>query len=130
MVMAFLMVYLVIMLIREDWELKYVLLLAVYGVDSVLTIVHRLFLKENIFKAHRKHLYQYLSNELGVPQLFVAGIYAILQLLINFWVVNTAIGLTGEVILLVSLGALYILLKYMIISGRLRPLMTFKGPAN
>ena len=60
----------------------FIVLLAVYGVDSVLTIIHRLILKENIFEPHRKHLFQIMANELKIPHLAVSGIYALLQLII------------------------------------------------
>ena len=52
---------------------QYLLCLAVYGVDSVLTIVHRLFLGESIFRAHRRHLYQHLSNDMRWPHLVVSS---------------------------------------------------------
>jgi hypothetical protein len=35
----------------------------VYGVDTFLTILYRLIRHENIFAAHRSHLYQILANE-------------------------------------------------------------------
>ena len=41
-----------------------------------------IFLKENIFIAHRKHLFQLLVNELRLPHLFVSFLYAVIQLLI------------------------------------------------
>jgi hypothetical protein len=39
--------------------------------------------KENIFKAHRSHFYQYLANEKKWPQLAVVALYLAVQLLIN-----------------------------------------------
>jgi UDP-GlcNAc:undecaprenyl-phosphate/decaprenyl-phosphate GlcNAc-1-phosphate transferase len=60
-----------------------IILLSVYGVDSVGTIILRLLRKENIFKAHRSHLYQDLVHVKGLSHLKVAGIYAIVQLIIN-----------------------------------------------
>ncbi|MFA5325869.1 MAG: UDP-GlcNAc--UDP-phosphate GlcNAc-1-phosphate transferase, partial [Bacteroidales bacterium] len=51
----------------------------IYGVDTVLTIIHRLILKENIFVAHRKHLYQLMSNELHIPHIWVSIIYMFVQ---------------------------------------------------
>jgi hypothetical protein len=53
-----------------------------YGVDTILTIIHRIYLKENIFLAHRKHLFQLLVNELRLPHVFVSFLYAMIQLLI------------------------------------------------
>jgi len=56
---AFIIVFLLGLLIFKTGDFSYIVLLAVYGVDTVLTIIHRLMmLHENIFEAHRKHLYQ------------------------------------------------------------------------
>ena len=75
------------LLIIKTQELKYLLFLTVYGVEVVLTILERLILKENIFEAHRRHLYQLFSNEKKVSHLVVSAIYAFLQLLINVIVI-------------------------------------------
>lgn len=93
-------------------ELKYVFFLAVYGVDTVLTIVHRLMLKQNIFQAHRLHFYQILANERKIPHLVVAVIYAAVQLIINFFIMQTHYGfvVTGLVVCL-PLAILYVVLK-------------------
>lgn len=84
--MAFIVVFLLGRLIMQTGDGSYLMLLALYGVDSVLTIVHRLLLKENIFKPHRKphrkHLYQLMANELKIPHLLVSSIYMLLQALI------------------------------------------------
>jgi UDP-GlcNAc:undecaprenyl-phosphate/decaprenyl-phosphate GlcNAc-1-phosphate transferase len=64
-----------------------ILLLAVYGVDSVATIILRILRKENIFEAHRLHLYQKLANEKKIPHLKVTALYLSVQLLINLIVV-------------------------------------------
>ena len=53
--------------------------LAVYGADSVLTIVHRLMLHENIALPHRKHLYQIMANELKIPHVAVSLTYMVVQ---------------------------------------------------
>ncbi len=80
---AFILLFMVGKLILLEPSLVVVLLLGVYGVDAVLTIVHRLILKENIFQAHRKHLYQILANEAKIPHLSVALIYTAIQIAIN-----------------------------------------------
>jgi UDP-GlcNAc:undecaprenyl-phosphate GlcNAc-1-phosphate transferase len=98
------------------FELKYILFLTLYGVDAILTIVHRLILKENIFKAHRKHLYQYLANEMKCPHLWVAFGYALVQLSINIWVVQSKVTFMTGLGLLVLLCLLYIFCKKMILS--------------
>ncbi len=63
------------------------LFLSVYMVDGVFTIVFRLIRKENIFQAHRSHLYQVLANGYGIDQRLIAVIYLAMQLLINVWAV-------------------------------------------
>ncbi|MBX9449980.1 MAG: glycosyltransferase family 4 protein [Taibaiella sp.] len=93
-------------------ELKYVFFLAVYGVDAVLTIFHRLFLRQNIFQAHRLHFYQILANEQKLPHLTVAIIYAMLQLIINIVIIHTKYDFiaTGLIVCL-PLAFIYVILK-------------------
>lgn len=71
-----------LLMIRTD-DVKYLLFLTVYGTDVVFTILERLKLKENIFEAHRKHLYQLFSNEKKISHLWVSSSYAVIQLFIN-----------------------------------------------
>lgn len=79
---AFIILFLIGKLIIETKDFSWIILLAVYGVDSVLTIIHRLMLHENIGLPHRKHLYQLMANELKVPHVVVSAIYMVLQLII------------------------------------------------
>lgn len=79
--MAFIVVFLLGKLILKTDDVTYIVLLAVYGVDSVLTIVHRLMLKENITLPHRKHAYQIMANELKIPHIVVSLLYMFLQFL-------------------------------------------------
>ena len=84
---AFWVVALIGLLMMKTGEIKWILFLAVYGVEVISTILERLKLKENIFEAHRRHLYQLFSNEKKVSHLVVSAIYAFLQLLINVIVI-------------------------------------------
>lgn len=79
---AFIILFLLGKLILTTGNFSYIVLLVVYGVDSILTIIHRLMLHENIGQAHRKHLYQLMANELKIPHIMVAAFYMILQVLI------------------------------------------------
>jgi len=79
---AFILLFLLGKLIIATNDISYIVLLGVYGVDTVLTIIRRLQLKENIFEAHRKHVYQLLANEIKLPHVWVSTIYASLQALI------------------------------------------------
>jgi len=81
---AFAIVFLVFSFIEKTQNVLWIMLLAVYGVDSVLTILHRLLLKENIFKAHRKHAYQLMANELKMPHVAVSCFYMVIQLAVSF----------------------------------------------
>ena len=85
--MAVFLGYFMIFTILETGQIGYLLFFAVYGIDAVITIASRLLKKENIFEAHRSHLYQYLANEMKYPHLQVAFLYAFLQLLINVVVI-------------------------------------------
>ena len=110
----------------SSFDSKYILLFVVYGVDGVLTIIQRLYNRENIFKAHRKHLYQLLVNEKGWPHLVVAGIYASIQLLISFWVINYFVTFYHTVCLIIGLCLFYILVKYFMVILPLRTNLTTK----
>lgn len=81
---AFILLFLLGALILQSGDIWYLVFLVVYGVDSVLTICHRLLLRENIFKAHRKHVYQLMANELKIPHVVVSAVYALLQAAISF----------------------------------------------
>lgn len=80
---AFVLLFLLGKLAIATRDVSWIIFLAVYGTDSVLTIIHRLMLRENIGHAHRKHLYQILSNELAFPHTAVASIYAAVQAAIS-----------------------------------------------
>ncbi|MDN3671925.1 glycosyltransferase family 4 protein [Flavobacterium branchiarum] len=84
---AFWVIYLVLKLIIVTNSLIWLLFLAVYGVDAIGTIMHRLYLKQNIFEAHRLHLYQVLSNEYKIQHRVVALYYAIVQTAVSGLVV-------------------------------------------
>lgn len=81
---AFIVLFALGRLILQTGDFYYILFLCVYGIDSVLTIVHRILLHENIGKPHRKHIYQLMANELGMPHILVSSIYMLLQLSISF----------------------------------------------
>jgi UDP-GlcNAc:undecaprenyl-phosphate GlcNAc-1-phosphate transferase len=82
--MAFIMVFFICQLIIKTNNPAYLLLLSIYGLDTVTTILFRLSRKENIFEPHRTHFYQFLANEKKMPHLWVAASYSILQLIINY----------------------------------------------
>ncbi|AMC10853.1 hypothetical protein Lupro_06175 [Lutibacter profundi] len=84
---AMLILFLVLKFIVHLQAPVLVLLVLVYGVDGVLTILYRMCLKESITQAHRHHIYQKLVDKAHWSHLKVAGVYALVQLLLNVVVI-------------------------------------------
>jgi Fuc2NAc and GlcNAc transferase len=61
-----------------------IMFLCMFYADALVTIFYRWRKGENLLKAHRGHLYQYMSNEMAMPHWKVATIYAIMQLIFGF----------------------------------------------
>jgi len=105
-------VVLLLKLIIETEDIIWILFLAIYGVDVICTIGHRVYLKQHIFKPHRLHFYQVWVEKAKCPQLWVSVVYATIQLIIcivviYFWkrIPEIMLSLT----LLGLLVALYVL---------------------
>ena len=81
---AFILLFALGKLILHTQNFAYIIFLAVYGADTVLTICHRIQLHENLGEAHRKHAYQLMANELKIPHVQVSMFYMTLQLVISF----------------------------------------------
>lgn len=71
---------LLLLLIVKTNNLVWMGFLAVYGVDSLYTVLHRVYLKQNITEPHRLHFYQILANERKIPHRIVSIIYFFVQL--------------------------------------------------
>ena len=104
---SFILLFLIGKLILVSGDFSYIILLVVYGVDSVLTIIHRLMLHENIGLPHRKHLYQLMANELKIPHVVVSLTYMVVQAVIlvgyfvwtpyHYWYLLATVILLGVV---------------------------------
>lgn len=79
--------YLIGFLIFYTNEWKWLLLLGVYGLDTVVTIICRIIRKENILDAHRSHFYQYLANERKWSHLTISLIYGFIQGVLNLIII-------------------------------------------
>ncbi|MFM7850860.1 MAG: hypothetical protein ACKO96_02865, partial [Flammeovirgaceae bacterium] len=116
MACGFFVIYLILDLIYTSQNYVYILFLAVYGVDSVLTIVHRLILKQNIFKPHKLHLYQQLISIAKVNHLQMTFIYMVIQSLVGLGVIFM-VGQASStqywiaLVILLLLSASYIFVK-------------------
>ncbi len=81
--MAFIVLFALGNLILKTGDFSYIVFLAVYGADTILTICHRIKLHENLGEAHRKHAFQIMANELHIPHVTVSSFYMALQMLIS-----------------------------------------------
>lgn len=80
---AFILLFLIGSKIMQTGDVTWLIFLLVYGVDGVMTILHRIMLHENLGEAHRKHAYQLLANELGWSHVAVSLLYMALQLVVS-----------------------------------------------
>ncbi len=80
---GFILLYGLVRVVTERHTYLPLLMLAVYGTDSLLTLLYRVYQRQNIFRAHRSHLYQLLVSQRGWPHLGVAAGYAFMQASIN-----------------------------------------------
>jgi len=109
------MVFLIGKLIIATENLVWVAMLAVFGVDSILTIIHRILLGENLTVPHRKHVFQLLANELQLSHLLISSVYALIQLLLIAGLIvfrENAYLFAGFGVLLLSVVYLIIKQKY------------------
>ncbi len=81
---CFILLFALGLLMIKTQNLAYIVFIAVYGADTILTICHRIKLHENLGEAHRKHAYQLMANELRIPHVAVSLLYMGLQLAISF----------------------------------------------
>jgi len=91
-----------------------ILFLAVYGVDTITTILYRLSLRQNIFQGHRLHLFQLLVHQERWSHLRVSALYAAIQLIINAvvlmarsWSSMSQISLAGAIVGSLTLGCVW-----------------------
>ena len=92
-----------------------IMFLCTFYADAVITIYYRWRGGENLMQAHRSHLYQYMSNELGYPHWKVSLLYAVVQLavgIIAIWAYQHGIALQ---IVLVAVYGIVFIFSYMLI---------------
>lgn len=129
--MCFILLFATLSLVLTTGNVIYILFFAVYGVDSVMTIIFRLLRRENIFKAHRTHLYQYLANEARGNRLVIAMSYGLLQVVVGILAsiasghpLNTQIGVATCILIL--LVASYIGVRRYILISQLKTSKRFE----
>lgn len=117
---AYILLFALGALIIKTGNLLYFLFLTVYGIDAVWTIIRRLYRRENIFEAHRSHLYQFLGNEAGVNKLLISCLYGVIQFLIGLAVIyfvdkDVTAQWVFALVLLGGLSILYLVVKMVVI---------------
>lgn len=121
---AYIIGYLILKLITETHQVGFVLFLTLYGIDTIYTIVQRILKKENIFEAHRLHLFQVAVNKTGMSHLRMSGIYMLMQLVINSLVIviiqmDFRHQMIYFAVMLLVLSVLYIVVKRKLIHNTL-----------
>lgn len=115
MSIAFWVLALIGLLVVKTQELTYLLFIGVYGIEVIFTIIQRIKLKENIFEAHRHHLYQLLVNKMKWSHLLVSTMYGVIQLLINFSIIYWQLSfMEGILYLIFPTLIMYVLAKFYI----------------
>ncbi len=118
--LAYLIIYFLVQwyLVSHNWTI--ILFLLFYGMDSFITLGHRLIRGENVAIPHRTHLYQILANQLKKDHVLIALVYGLLQLIINvaFFIFPQSYptSITGLLILLIS-GFIYLRIKLPLIKN-------------
>ena len=80
---AFILLFAIGKLVMVTWDVTWLLFLLIYGADGCFTICHRIMLHENLGKAHRKHAYQLMANELKMSHVTVSLLYMAVQLAVS-----------------------------------------------
>lgn len=110
---GFWVIGLITLLIMRTGEYKYILLLSIYGMEVVLTIIERILLKENIFEAHRRHLYQLFANEKKTSHLMISSVYAVCQLFVNIFLIHSQLPVWSIILIIfIPSGGIYLGLKW------------------
>lgn len=81
--LGFMIIFFLSTAILKTNHVSFLLFVLVFGVDTFYTMIYRAFQGQNLFEAHRLHLYQYLTNELKISHLSVSVYYSVTQLFIS-----------------------------------------------
>lgn len=117
---AFWILALLGLLMLKTGELKWILFLTVYGIEVIFTIVQRLHLKENIFEAHRHHLYQLFANDKKVDHRLVSLGYSFCQLIISIILIALDLNDFWTILIIVVPSSIFYILLKLKIKKRLK----------
>lgn len=114
MAISFWILTLLLQLMLKTNSVIWIMFLAIYGVDTVLTILHRIYLKQNIFEAHRLHFYQIMCNEKHLSHRLVSSIYAVIQLVICLTIIYVYFNLQNATIIFAAAILIILTLIYLL----------------
>ena len=86
---AMLIFFIGLFLVKETNSPLIILLIVVYGADSILTLAYRKYIGEHITEPHRHHLYQKFVDILKWSHLKVSIIYTAVQVVVNLIIYQT-----------------------------------------
>ena len=87
-----------------------IMFLSTFYADSIVTIFYRWWRGENIMKAHRSHMYQYMSNELNLAHWKVSIAYTTIQFVFGLLaLVAYNKGLIWQIIVFGAFGILFLI---------------------
>ncbi len=114
MTMGAIIFFIMTVIILETKNPCYLILVAVYGTDTILTIIRRIMRRENIFLPHQRHLYQNLVLYGKLPHLATASIYAGVQAIVSFGFIITPRNFHGLyfILAIAMLSIIYCILIY------------------
>ena len=97
-----------------QFMLLFLLPVSIFFMDSFTTILHRLWIRENIFQSHRFHLYQIITPGIIKSQLSVSIAYALFQMVLTFLFLNltNSLFLTLYFLLLLTI---FFLLRFVLL---------------
>lgn len=97
-----------------------ILFLSTFYADAIVSLYYRWRRGDNLLRAHRMHLYQYLTNENSIPHWKVSLIYTFFQLFIGLLsIVAYDHGLIFQILLFVVYGILFVIVYSRIKSNTL-----------
>lgn len=100
--------------------------MCVFYADGLLTMYYRWRRGENLMKAHRSHLYQFLANELRLPHWAVSFTYAAVQLITGILAILAyASGIQWQ-LALVAMFSIFSFTVYRLIKGLSPRIYKFK----
>lgn len=103
-------VWMLFNLIYKTHDATLIVLIVVCLFDTGVTLLQRITARENILQAHRKHIYQTLTNKWGIKHYRVSTMYALTQLAINaiYFATPSQWHFAYAIVVVILLSAIYI----------------------